>query len=75
MKNNFAVVGSVDSILAFKTVGFDVYGVTSEVDTRTILNKLLTEYNVIMITDAYARYVEDIIKDISYNNAKNYFDF
>ena len=26
MKNNIAVVGSIDSILAFKAVGFDVFG-------------------------------------------------
>jgi len=63
VKNNFAVVGSIDSILAFKTVGFDVYGVTNQTDTRTVLNKLLTEYKVVMITDNYAIYVEDIIKD------------
>ena len=63
MKNNIAVVGSIDSILAFKTVGFDVFGVTNETNTRTVLNKLLTEYKVVMITDNFAKYVEDIIKD------------
>lgn len=63
MKNNIAVVGSIDSILAFKTVGFDVFGVNNEENTRTVLNKLLTEYKLIFITDVFAKYVEDIIKD------------
>ena len=63
MKNNIAVIGSIDSILAFKTVGFDVFGVTNEENTRTVLNKVLTQYKVVMITDNYATYVEDIIKD------------
>jgi V/A-type H+-transporting ATPase subunit F len=63
VKNNIAVVGSIDSILAFKTVGFDVFGVTNEENTRSVLNKVLTQYKLIMITDNYAIYVEDIIKD------------
>ena len=63
MKNNIAVVGSIDSILAFKTVGFDVFGVNNEETTRNVLNKLLTQYKLILITDAYAKFVEDIILD------------
>lgn len=63
MKNNIAVVGSIDSILAFKTVGFDVFGVNNEENTRHVLNKLLTEYKLILITDTFAKFAEDIIKD------------
>ena len=68
MKDNIAVVGSIDSILVFKSAGFDVFGVDSETKTRNILNKLITEYKVIFITDTFAKYVEDIIKDTQ-NNA------
>lgn len=63
MKDNIAVVGSIDSILIFKSVGFDVFGVDSESKTRNVLNKLINEYKVIFITDNYAKYVEDIILD------------
>jgi V/A-type H+-transporting ATPase subunit F len=63
MKENIAVVGSIDSILIFKSVGFDVFGVDSEAKTRNVLNKLITDYKVIFITDNFAKYVEDIIVD------------
>lgn len=63
MKDSIAVVGSIDSILIFKSVGFDVFGVDNEASTRNTLNKLIANYKVVFITDTFAKYVEDIILD------------
>lgn len=63
MKDKIAVIGSNDSVLIFKAVGCDVYGVSNEHNTRTTLNKAINEYKVIMITDEFAPFVEDIITD------------
>ena len=68
MKSDVAVIGNIDSILVFKTVGFDVFGVNTEVKARNVLNKLLCDYQVIFITEDYAKCVEDIIED-TYVNA------
>ncbi len=58
-----AVIGSKDSILVFKAVGCDIFGVDDEHKTRVALNKAIANYKVILITDDYAKYVEDIILD------------
>lgn len=63
VKNSIAVIGNIDSVLVFKTVGFDVFGVNTEVKARNTLNKLLTQYKVIFITEEFAKCVEDIIED------------
>ena len=63
MTDKIAVIGSNDSVLIFKAVGCDVYGVSNEHNTRIALNKAIAEYKVIMITDDFAPYVEDIIQD------------
>lgn len=63
MENSVAVIGNIDSVLVFKTIGFDVFGVNTEVKARNTLNKLIHEYKVIFITDDYAKCVEDIIED------------
>ena len=56
-------MGNLDSILVFKTVGFDVFGVNTEVKARNTLNKLVCNYQIIFITEDYAKCVEDIIED------------
>ena len=58
-----AVIGNIDNILVFKSVGCDVFAVDSEAKTRSALNKALQNYKVILISDDYAVFVEDIIKD------------
>ena len=63
MKNDVAVIGNINSILVFKTVGFDVFGVNTEVKARNVLNKVLTTHKVIFITENFAKAVEDIIED------------
>ncbi len=63
MTDKIAVIGSNDSVLIFKAVGCDVFGVSNEQNTRVALNKAITEYKVIMITDDFAPFVEDIIED------------
>ena len=62
-EGNIAVIGNLDSILVFKSVGFDVFNVSNPENTRVALNKAISKYNLIFITDNYAKYVEDIIAD------------
>ncbi len=62
-KESIAVIGSKDSILAFRAVGCDIFGVDNEQSARTALNRAIASYKVILITDNFAPYVEDIIKD------------
>jgi len=62
-KESIAVIGSIDSILAFKALGCEVYGVEDEHTTRLSLNKAIATSKVILITDDFAPFVEDIIKD------------
>jgi len=62
-EGNIAVIGNLDSILIFKSSGFDVFGVSNSDNTRVALNKAISKYNLIFITDNYAKYVEDIITD------------
>ena len=61
--DKIAVIGSKDSVLVFKAVGCDVFGVDSEHKTRVALNKAISQYKMILITDDYAKYVKDIISD------------
>ncbi len=63
MEKEFLVIGDINSILVFKLVGFDCAGVTSQGQARSVLNKAITEYKNIYITDEYAKGLEDIISD------------
>ena len=63
MEKSVAVIGNIDSILIFKSCGFDVIGVDSPEKTRVALNKAIDTYKVIFIVDKYAKTVEDIILD------------
>ena len=63
MEKSVAVIGNIDSILIFKSCGFDVIGVDSPQNTRVALNKAIATYRVIFIVDKYAKTVEDIITD------------
>ena len=63
MEEKIAVIGSKDSILVFKSVGCDIYGVNNEETARQALNKAIAKYKVIMITDDFAKFTEDIIND------------
>ena len=42
-----AVIGSKDSILVFKTVGCDIFGVNNAEKTRIALNKAISQYKII----------------------------
>ena len=63
MKSDIAEIGNINSILVFKTVGFDVFGVNTEVRARNVLNKVISTHKLILITENFARAVEDIIED------------
>lgn len=63
MEKDFVVIGDINSILVFKLVGFDCVGVSSQSQARTALNKSISTYKNIYITDEYAKGLEDIISD------------
>ena len=63
MKNSIAVIGNIDSILVFKLVGFECLGVSTPSQARVVLNKAITQYKLIFVTDEYAKGLEDIIAD------------
>lgn len=63
MKSEIAVIGNLDTILIFKMVGLDVFEVRDEKTTIEKINEILTDYKVILITEDYAPFVEDLIKE------------
>lgn len=65
MKNNIAFIGSLDQIAIFKVACCDVYEPQGQEDTRVVFSKLLSLYKIIFITNNYAQFVLDIIKDYS----------
>ena len=62
MKNKIAIIGDLDSILAFKTLGMDIIPVSSTPAACASLDKAANEgYAIIYITEQYAaKMPEDI---------------
>jgi len=65
MKSEIAVVGSLDTILVFKSIGLDVFEVSDENSTVEVINNLSSKYKLILITDDFAPFIENIIKETS----------
>ncbi len=64
MKNKIAIIGDLDSILGFKTLGIDIIPVVSVPAACASLDKAANEeYAIIYITEQYAvKMTEDIAK-------------
>ena len=62
MQGKTAIIGNIDSILAFKAGGVDAFGVTSTQEAKDTLKKLAKNYAVIFITDDYAKELDDYLK-------------
>ena len=65
MDSKIAVVGSLDAILIFKSIGLDVFEVRDENSTIEVINSLSSKYKLILITDDFAPFIENIIKETS----------
>ena len=62
MKGKMAIIGSDDSVFAFKAVGVDAYSAFSPESAESLLKKIAKEYQIIFITDVLAKGMEEIIK-------------
>ena len=67
MDLKIAVVGSLDVISIFKTIGLDAFEVTDKNSTIQTLNSLINDYKIILITDDFAPFIEELIKETSKN--------
>ena len=65
MKSEIAVIGNLNTILVFKMVGLDVFEVRDEMSMIEKTNELLKDYKIILVTDEFAPFIEDIIKETS----------
>ena len=62
MSGKTAIIGSGESVLAFKAAGVDAYFAGDAAKAREILRKLAPDHSVIFITDDLARPLDDLIK-------------
>lgn len=63
MYNRIGVIGDKDSILAFNSIGMEVFDASTNELARDLLRKLLKdEFAVIYITEDYAQQNADILK-------------
>ncbi|WP_101773578.1 V-type ATP synthase subunit F [Peptostreptococcus faecalis] len=57
------VVGDKDSILAFKSIGIDVFDVAEARDARVVIDDLAGEnYGLIFVTEQVAKYIPETIE-------------
>ncbi len=62
MSKKIAVLGDMESIMAFSTLGVDVFEVSNEKETQQVIQELVSkEYKIIYITDRTAEKVKEII--------------
>ena len=65
MNSEIAVVGSLDVILIFKSIGLDTFEVRDKNSTIQTVNNLINDYKIILITDDFAPFIENLIKETS----------
>lgn len=62
MVNKIAVIGDKDSVLAFRSVGVDVYDATTAVEAQNIIKKLSQEqYAVLFLAENLAEQIPDVL--------------
>lgn len=67
MKGKMAIIGDGDSVLAFKAVGIDAYGVENAAEAEDLIKKLSKTHRIIFVTDALAKDIDEVIS--KYNAA------
>ncbi len=61
MKGKMAIIGSDDSVFAFKAVGVDAFSAFTSESAELLLKKIAKEYQIIFITDVLAKGMDEII--------------
>lgn len=61
-KDKIAVIGDKDTVLAFKSIGFDCYSVWTAEEAKDKLKALAMNYKIIYITEEYAISLNDLIE-------------
>ncbi len=60
-----AVIGDKDSIMGFKTIGVDIYPVTSTEEAVELLKKMVADnYGVIFITEELAQGMQAVLDEL-----------
>ena len=62
MKGKIAIIGDGDSVLAFKAGGMEAFRVENADMARSTLKRIAKEYQIIYITDALAKDIDETIK-------------
>ncbi len=63
MRNRIGIVGDADSILAFKAIGVETFGVSSAEEAKDHIKEMSRkDFKVIFITENYAEELEDFLK-------------
>ncbi|WP_180964155.1 V-type ATP synthase subunit F [Haloimpatiens massiliensis] len=63
MYKKIGVVGDKDSVLAFKSIGLDVFPVVEPEEARKTIDKLaMSDYAVIFVTEQVAKDIEETIE-------------
>lgn len=63
MNSEIAIVGNLDAILIFKSVGCDVFEVRDKNSTIQTVTELISKYKIIFITDDFAPFIEKLIEE------------
>ena len=62
MRNETAVIGSGQSVIAFKASGIDAFYCADLQKARETLKRLAKTYKVVFVTDDFAEGLDDLIK-------------
>lgn len=63
MRNRIGIVGDADSILAFKAIGVETFGVSSAEEAKEFIKEMSKkDFKVIFLTENYAEALEDFLK-------------
>lgn len=62
MTGKTAIVGDGDSITVFKAAGVDAFPAEDEKQAREIVRKIARDYNIIFLTEEFARPLADFLK-------------
>lgn len=60
LKDEIAIIGDKDSILLYKSIGFNVYPVVDESQARELFKSLAMNYKIIYIVDTLQEKISDL---------------
>ena len=62
MVGHIAIIGDGDSIMVFKAAGLAAFPVSDEKKAREVLRRVAGEYQIIFLTEEFARPLADFLK-------------